>query len=82
MQRRSSSTLRSELAAFVAANVGRAQSDDVGALLGQAALLCDCAIVGEREPAAWQEALNAALAGDPRSLRAARQPGTRRQRAH
>jgi hypothetical protein len=65
MRHGSASTARAKLGAFLDAYVGTAQCDDIGALLGQAALYYDHPMAGEAIPADGQNAISAALAGGP-----------------
>lgn len=64
MPHRTSSAVQSELRAFLAENLGRTQSSDVGPLLGQAALALDTGVDAQRKPRGWHEAFNAALSDE------------------
>jgi hypothetical protein len=61
MQQRVLSSFRTELAAFLAANAGRAQRDDVGPWLGVAALIAEYPDPDDIVGADWQAAARAAL---------------------
>jgi hypothetical protein len=61
MQQRVLSSLRTELAAFLAANAGLAQRDDVGPWVGVAALIAEYPDPDDIASADWQAAARAAL---------------------
>jgi hypothetical protein len=63
MERHAASTVRARLGAFLDSQVGTPHEDDVGALLGQAALIFASPVAGFAEPDDWREAVSAALGG-------------------
>jgi hypothetical protein len=64
MDRQTSTAAQAKLRAFLDAHLGTPQSEDVGALLGQAALLYDSPLAGEPMPGDWRDAISAALSDE------------------
>jgi hypothetical protein len=64
MQPQTYAFTQARLGAFLADHVGTLQSEDVGALLGQASLLYDSPVADPNVPSGWHAALTAALCGE------------------
>jgi hypothetical protein len=63
MDRQAASAVRARLGAFLDSHVGSPYDDDVGPLLGQAALIFSSPVAGFAEPDDWREAVSVALCG-------------------